>query len=62
MESQGEWGQLKFYKVSNLKRKGSGKKMKTSIKESKVFQIALKGGESRNVAWENFDYSMLLSC
>ena len=53
---------VEFYKVSNLKRKGSVKKMETSIKGSKVFQIALKGGESRNVAWENFDYSMLLSC
>ena len=26
------------------------------IKRSRVFQIALKGGDNRNVAWENFDY------
>ena len=28
----------------------------------RVFQVALKGGENKNVAWENFDHSMLLSC
>ena len=34
--------------------------MKTSIKRGRVFQIALKGGDNRNVAWEKFDHSMFL--
>ena len=36
------------------------KKRKTSIKRSRVFQIALKGGGNRNDTWEKFDHSMLL--
>ena len=45
-KSQLEWGQVKFYKTS-IKR-GSDKKIKTSIQESRVFQIALKGGRNTN--------------
>ena len=38
------------------------KKRKTSIKRSRGFQIAFKGGNDRNVSWEKFefDHSMLL--
>ena len=36
------------------------KKRKTSIKRSRVFKIALKGGDNENVAWEKFDHSMFL--
>ena len=31
------------------------KKCAKSIKRSIVFQIALKGGDNRNLAWEKFD-------
>ena len=58
IKSQLEWSQLKFYKVGN--KKGSVKKRKTSIKRSRVFQIALKGGDNTNVAWEISDHPMLL--
>ena len=59
-KSQLEWDQLTFYKVRNKKRECE--KRKTSIKEGRVFQTALKGGENTDFAWENFDYSMPLSC
>ena len=32
--------------------------MKISIKRSRVFQVALKGGNNENVTWEKFDHSM----
>ena len=34
------------------------KKRKTRIRRSRVFQIALKGGQNENVTWENSDYSV----
>ena len=51
-------GSIGIYKVFN--KKGSVKKRKTSIKRSGIFEIALKGGENRNFAGENFDHSVLL--
>ena len=48
-KTQLKWGQLKKNKTE------------TSKKSSRVFLITLKGGGSGNVAWENFDYPMLLS-
>ena len=42
-KSQLEWGELKFYK------KGSVKKTKTSIKRSRVFEIALEGGTGKRM-------------
>ena len=38
--------------------KGRGKKRKTSIKRSSVFQIALKGGGNESFALGNFDRLM----
>ena len=49
---------MKFYKIRN--KKGNVEKRVKSIKSSRVFQIALKGGDNRNVAWEKFDHTMLL--
>ena len=36
-----------FFTLTSIK-KGSDKKIKTSIQESRVFQIALKGGRNTN--------------
>ena len=35
----------------NIEIKKNGKKLKTSIKRSRVFQIALKSGRNENFAW-----------
>ena len=37
-------------------------KRKTSIKRSRVFKTVLKIRANNNLAWENFDHSMLFSC
>ena len=43
-------------------KKRSVKKRKASIKTGRFFEIALKGGDNRNVTWENFDHLVFLSC
>ena len=51
-----------FYKVRN--KKESVKTWKTSNNRSRVFDIALEGGEGGNESFasESFDHSMLLLC
>ena len=54
-KSQLESKELKFYK------KGSVEKRKASTNRSRVFKLALEGG-NESFTWESFDYSTLLSC
>ena len=64
-ESQLEWGQVKLYTAWS--KKGSSKKIKTSIKKNRFLQIALEMEVedfhlNGNFAWENFNHSMPFPC